>query len=693
MAYAGNESDEYLPDSDDSDAEDGQSNHWTGPPSTWQQLNSAEIETLTALNELHNQDLSIHLYNAFALKHRHGKIKKRGTARPVPNQDVDIATGQLVQESKWVPPNAWTAWPLPANVVPHPEFMKQTDAADEHFTFRMQTPYTSKTELEETISATMLRLAKEKFQARQATQRDENTVEPGPDRSDEEGSSIEMSSAPSRTRSKSRAKSRSKSRMMKYERTSEGEIMDVDDPYVEKRSTSAPSERIQLKTVVATDDELSYTLLRPSAHRVLAKLDTTLKVLHNAQESRTHCPSESEVSDASSRSQSRSRSRSRGPSRTHTHSPDAKRKRTPNSRAPSIPRESAAPEIPGEVKKRGRPRKEYPRLEGETDRAYAVRIARLRKKPIPYFQNGDPGLVSDSTPAPNSAAEYTDSNPRAKPRVRRARTQTRPQGRGLKALSDITSANETSKKQLRLPKMSKVRLRDWRDVLGAAALAGFPASALDRAARRCADLFGQDFVLHTLQEGPPDQTRLDRHLRYEPGMAIPSLLEDSEESNDEEPSRLLRAHIHRATSMAPSESEERGRSRSAKSRSKSKSKSQPQPRSGSQSGDKFFCMVSNCPRAMDPFARLQNLLRHLKLIHNYNGDELAVDVESEDEMHGAVHVDGFLKPIKVRPGWRGDDAAKEKRKPRPRKKKIATGETVDTRMREADSAAGHSDTP
>ncbi|RYC62297.1 hypothetical protein CHU98_g3903 [Xylaria longipes] len=676
MAYAGNDSDEYLPDSDDSDAEDERPNRWTGPPSTWRQLNSAEIDTLTALNELHNQDLSIHLYNAFSLKHRHGKSKKRDGVKPVPNQDVDVATGQLVQDDKWMPPNSWTAWPLPANVVPRPEFMKRTDPADEHFALRMQTPYTPKSELEETISATTLRLAKEKFQARQAARRDENTVELGSgssaESSDEEASSIEMSSAPSRVRSKSRAKLGPKPRIMKYESTSEGEIMGIDDRHIKKGPTSTPLESILLKPVVAADDELSYTLLRPSTQRILGKLDTTLKVLHNAQESRTHCPSESEASDASSYSQSRSRSRSRGPSRTDTQSPDAKHKRPPNFRAPSV-----APETPG-VKKRGRPRREYPRLEGETDRAYVVRIARLQKKPIPYFHDDDPEPASDSTPAPNSAAEYTDSNPRAKPRARRAGTQSRLRRRGSKALSDITSADETDEKQLRLPRMSRVRLRDWRDVLGAAALAGFPASALDRAARRCADLFGQSFVLHTLQEGPPDQTRLDKHVHYEPGMAIPSLLEDSEDSNDDGPSQPLRSRTPRATSMAPSEGKGRGRGRSAKSRS----------RSASAGGGKFFCTVSNCPRAVDPFVRPQNLLRHFKLIHQYNTDELpAVEVDSEDEMHGAVHVDGFLKPIKVRPGWRGDDAAKEKRKPR-RREKVARGEMVDTRMRDADSATG-----
>ncbi|KAI3340003.1 RNA polymerase I-specific transcription initiation factor-domain-containing protein [Ustulina deusta] len=675
MAHARNDSDAYLPDSDDSNDEDERPNRWTGPPSTWQQLNSAEIDTLTALNEIRNQDLSIHLYNAFALKHRHTRRKPQDETKPVPNQvihlrrhigavrwmltkndeqDVDIATGQPVQEDKWVPPNSWTAWPLPANAVPRPGFMGRTDGADERFTFRMQTPYRPRTELEETISAAMLRLAKERFQARQeAAQRNEDTVGSGLASSDEEGSDVEMSSKPSRARSKSRAKSSSKSRSAKYEDTSEGEMMDVDDLHAETPSSSTLPETFPLKTVVATDDELSYTLLRPSVRGILEKLDATLTVLHNAQEAKINCPSESDASNASSRSPSRSRSHSRGPSKIHSQPPDAKRRRVPNSRASSIAREPTPSEESVNVKKRGRPKRVYPQLDGETNKAYAIRIARLRKKPLPSFVGDDPEPISDSTPAPNSAAEYTDTNAEAKSRVRRSVAQSRPRWRGSEALSDITSGSEPGATPRRQPRLARVRLRDWRDILGAAALAGFPAPALDRAARRCADLFGQSFTLHTLHEGPQGRTDSDKHVRYDPGMTIPCPPEDSEDS-DEAPSGV-RARTSRAASAAPSESEGRGRGRSVAAPRSSRSRSR-----SASAGGPHFCMFGGCPRAVAPFARRPNLTRHLKLVHQYDGDELAADVDSQDEMHGAVHVDGFLKPIRTRPGWRGEDAAKER---------------------------------
>ncbi|KAK5630548.1 hypothetical protein RRF57_006263 [Xylaria bambusicola] len=671
MAYTGDDSDEYLPDSDDSNDSNERLNRWSGAPSTWQQLNNAEIDTHIALNEIRNQDLSIHLYNAFALKRRHDRRKTQDVSNPVPNQDINIATGQRVQDDKWVPPNAWTAWPLPAKAVPRPGFMGRTEDTDERLILRMRTPYKPKTELEETISAAMLRFAKERFQARQRTaQQSEDAAETGRATSDEEDSDTEMSSKPRRARSKSKAKSRSKSRPVKYESTSEGDMMDVDDLPVDKRSSPVLPEIIPLNAVVAADDELSYALLRPSAQGIIAKLDTTLATLLNAQKAKYSCPFESDVSDVSSRSQSRSLSRTRGPSNTRSQPPDTSRKPSPRSRVSSIA--EGPSEASGKAKKqRGRPKKVYPRLDGETDREYAVRIARLRKERLPKL--ADDG-VSDSTPAPNSAAEHTDNNEETKSKTRKFR-----QRRGSEALSDVTSTSRTSTSSRRPPRLARVRLRDWRDILGAAALAGFPVQALDRAARRCADLFGQGFTLHTLQEGPLDQAQLHSTMRYEPGMATPHILEDSEDEDDEKVHPGPRTRTSRALSAAASEGSRRGRSRSVGPRSMSRSRS-------ASAGGAFFCIFSNCPRSVNPFIRRLNLIRHLRLVHMYDGNELPEAVDSQDEMHGAVHTDGFLKPIRIRPGWRGEDTVKGKRRPQT---KVRGGEMADTRMRDTDSMTGY----
>lgn len=69
-ARPGDDHDDYDEVSSSGD-EDERSNRWGGAPSTWQDMNREEINTLTALDELRNRDLTVHLYNAFALKRRH----------------------------------------------------------------------------------------------------------------------------------------------------------------------------------------------------------------------------------------------------------------------------------------------------------------------------------------------------------------------------------------------------------------------------------------------------------------------------------------------------------------------------------------------------------------------------------------------------------------------------------------------
>ncbi|KAI8624096.1 RNA polymerase I-specific transcription initiation factor-domain-containing protein [Xylariaceae sp. FL1651] len=682
MESAEDITDDYLPDSDESNDEDERPNRWAGPPSTWQQLNSAEIDTLTALNELRNRDLSIHLYNAFMLKHRHenkGAQKTQNTTRPKPNQDINVATGQPVQDDEWVPPKSWTAWPMSAHTVPRPDFMKRADGVDERLIFRKQVQDMPSTDLEETMSAAVLRFAKEKFQARPGVKPGATLAQSGAESSDE-GSNVHMSSASSR--SGSRPKSLSRSRSAKYESMSDGERTDTHDSSRGARYTHNPLTRRFLKPVVATDDELSYTLLRPSVRQILGKLDATLTILHNAQESIANYQSDSADSDASDAS-----SRSRRPSRGSSLSSGRKRGRPRKLRGSSQVRESLPPKTPAKEKKRaGQPRKVYPRLDGETDKEYVIRVARLKKKPIPFFPDDDPEPPSDSTPAPDSAAEYPDD--KSRPKVSRARAQLRGRRQSSEALSDDTSTSEPRTKSLR---KSKIGLRDWRDVLGAAALAGFPAPALDRAARRCADLFGQNFTLHTLQEGPTDQAKsLKEHVRYDPGMTIPSLLEDAEGDGDnDEPSRTLRAPSTAASTSDDERRPGRGRSTSVSRRSRSQSRSV-------SAGGAYFCIMSDCPRAVEPFSRLPNLMRHLKLVHHYEGDEVPMEVDSEDEMHGAVHVDGFLKPIKMRSGWRGGDTAKDQRRPRgrgrSRRRDVRDEHMEDQEMRDADSAAADGET-
>ena len=66
----------YEPDTDDVQSLDSEvlyeyrPNRWKGRRDKWQTLTEAERLDYRAVNNIRNQDLSIHLYNAFAMKNR-----------------------------------------------------------------------------------------------------------------------------------------------------------------------------------------------------------------------------------------------------------------------------------------------------------------------------------------------------------------------------------------------------------------------------------------------------------------------------------------------------------------------------------------------------------------------------------------------------------------------------------------------
>ncbi|RYP91283.1 hypothetical protein DL770_002601 [Monosporascus sp. CRB-9-2] len=659
MASSPNDSNEYESSSDSGDE---RPNRWHGPPSTWQQMNSEEIDTIAALNELRNRDLSIHLYNAFALKQRHRQ--PLGNGLPVTGQDVNAATGQKVLGDDWVPQRSWTAWPMAAGKVPAPDFMPRTDDADEEYTTRPVMEFPS-TALEEAVSAAVLRTAKEKFESRpwQDEASDGSSLEAevsGAESSDTDESEAKSS----RSKTSSRSRSRSTKRESDAGSESAGGHMEAESSDDKEWTNALPLENSRLLPVVSTDDDMSYALLRPSVRHILSKLDATLSILHVSQESALNYLSDSVDSDASgssrlSRPSSREESQCTGKRKRGRPCKDGTPSRNrgsvlpgeasddrggATSRASSVltasARRSGSHEDEGKKKtRRGRPKKTYERLPDESDMDHAIRIARIQKKPIPTFSEPDSGDEAGRENADKEAARKTQ----------------KPQ---CKAAEESSPEHPKSKRGQKGWWKGRAKLRDWKDVLGAAALAGFPPQAVDRAARRCADLFGQTMELHTLAEGPADQSSQVKTTRYVPGMPLPPLLDPEDEGEPPSQARQARAPSFAAGLISEGE---RGFSRG---RSRSASNNSIRSRSRSASGGSHICHFHDCPRAREGFSRRPNLLRHLKLVHGFEGDALPGEVDSEDEMYGGVHVDGFLKPIKIRPGWRTGDTAEEPRKRR-----------------------------
>lgn len=94
--------------SDNESDVDDRPNRWTGNPSTWHSLTEQERGLANSLDQIRNQDLSIHLYNAHALKKRALTKTHKGSDNreksndfyneEYPDEDVDH------EGNGWAPP-------------------------------------------------------------------------------------------------------------------------------------------------------------------------------------------------------------------------------------------------------------------------------------------------------------------------------------------------------------------------------------------------------------------------------------------------------------------------------------------------------------------------------------------------------------------------------------------------------------
>jgi len=67
-------------------SESDRPNRFKGPRSTWRMLTADERLVSTSMTQLRDQDLSIHLYNAHAMKRRHYDIESASKLKPWANK-------------------------------------------------------------------------------------------------------------------------------------------------------------------------------------------------------------------------------------------------------------------------------------------------------------------------------------------------------------------------------------------------------------------------------------------------------------------------------------------------------------------------------------------------------------------------------------------------------------------------------
>jgi hypothetical protein len=414
------------------------------------------------------------------------------------------------------------------------------------------------------------------------------------------------------------------------------------------------------RATVSADDERSKRLLRPTIRHTLSRLDELLMALHNARQTCLNYASEhtESLSEFEGGNKGADDSGNEDPS----HLPSLT---LPTEPAPEQPAKRPGPGRPRKVlhmpapsaadslesieqykrERRGRKRKLHVPLDGESHEEMLVRIARQQKKAMPF------------TSAPTGYASSSQA--------KSARGS--PQKRG-------TSAHTREKRSARLG------LRDWSEIIGTAALIGFSPKVIDRATRRCTNLFGEGMMMLSLFENPTsgDEGQIVDYL--------PGDIPDFDSVNNYSTAGSESDYEVPKTGRRPSRG--RNRNRLCSDNEMDMSKSEAETRTSSGVDTTYYCPYPGCLRHKQGFSKKHYLLSHLKDVHKLDKMGLKeAQEDSQEEMEGGVHVNGFMKEVKRRTGWRALDG-------KPRRKKsggsVKTGEFEEEVLKKQELSKGSS---
>ncbi|KAJ9363454.1 RNA polymerase I-specific transcription initiation factor-domain-containing protein [Paecilomyces variotii] len=470
-------------------------NRYHGPTSTWRLWTQKERQVAESLEIIRARDLSAHLFNAHALKRRAREIRKR----------IAENGSQEEEETAFVPGKLWTAWPMPPEEVPRLDESLINDN-DDPYTIKRAPDIRPSAPLEESLIAVMLKISKERFQAREEMPKSyvwhKRESSRGYDTTEASGNEGGWKSEPD---------------------TAEG---------------------IQYRPVVQADDEMSRRQLRPLTRQILSRLDSLLMSLHHARKA-------SMVPDESSASERQSEA------------------------------ESLASRLSSPRKRRGTSTLERSQSRGRK-RARASSRSKSRKRAASNPEEA-PEYAIDSSESDSSVSETSRPSKRESTRtpVSLSRSRSRVGGRS-----------------------ARLAIRDWSDVLGIASMTGWPSEVVMRAARRCADLFGEDMTFQTLSEGAVRKTKSTDGR---------DLWKYSASEEEEPPAPKLKRTRSRAQSTKGESS--RAASVVAKEDGEEQSAVRPFKGKGEHRKKDLVCPVKGCSRHTDGFTRTWNLNLHMKRVH------------------------------------------------------------------------------
>ncbi|KAF2717618.1 hypothetical protein K431DRAFT_288404 [Polychaeton citri CBS 116435] len=583
--------------SDSVEDEEDRENRWRGPDSTWRYHTRDERSLVASLDQQQADDLSTHLYNTHALKRRMYDPSLNLTSSRPPSLRPWSSKQKWMRRNSdgaipWHPSKEWASWPLKPDEVPRSNeaFGRQGQDLefDQEAITRIERWYPSKY-LEEELVALMLRRAKEQFLTRKwevpLTMKERRTRS----RSSGDSSLVRQRSDESIASVISTDGERAAS--AEYHQQVGDELADDDDDDdEEEESYSFPS--------FLTDDDQAHAVLKRSVRHIISTFDDLLTGLHKSR-----------VGQA------------------------ATKKATKRSRSLS--------------------------------RKAKISSSRNVFEKCPLSSDEDDNASSSSASLPGS------------PRKRQ---------------------------RLDGPKTPILGTRDWSEVLGIAALVGWDQVIIDRTAKRCSSLFGEEIAFRVLPETKPKAFG-SKVAEYIPSRLpdIPSNLDfDASDDEDEQqhvnaatsvanlrPQGLycpnpacpkhntpfaqrfrLREHLKRVHKYTPemvsSLESELVLEQSPSSRSPSMQPASPDNEAQAPP-DPLICPIGGCSKPSKVYPQVRRLAEHLRRTHGINpkvdgwpaggnkDSEEAMasgsqgnDIESKENMVGAVHNDGFLEQITIR---------------------------------------------
>lgn len=245
---------------DDSGSEGNRENRFAGPASTWRGYTADERALAASLDQERANYLSIHLYNAHALKFRLYDAETANEAKPWHSKQHWMARGEDGR-LPWHPDQHWTAWPLPAQNVPRKDErfgQDPTQNADDQGTFLKAEAWRPGADLSEELQAMMLRAAKEKLKRRSFAP------------AGHVGTARAQASQPT-SRPTSAASSRRNSNA--------DSTVSIEVDWKLDKDPAIHS----LTPTILTDDDQARRLLASQTNHVLSKLDDLLMGLHKSR--------------------------------------------------------------------------------------------------------------------------------------------------------------------------------------------------------------------------------------------------------------------------------------------------------------------------------------------------------------------------------------------------------------------------